>query len=171
MNQRVMRMNEIWQIRVRPVCCGCRRITQMTRHAFIIIRPGDRFQSTVVSATEIFCRLTRMEAFEVRLRPGIWKQFRNKTCSSSAAISSSSNSNSPSSVYITPLVAAISSPAVAAAPPPVVAAPPDAGLCHHCCRFSSPHHLFKIFHVRSQNFAMLAKQRWRKSIRIYSIDT
>ena len=56
----------IWQIRVCPVCCSCRRITQTTR-----------FRSTVVSATEISCRLTRMKAFEVLLRPGIWKQFRN----------------------------------------------------------------------------------------------
>ena len=60
----------IWQIRVHPVCCSCRRIIQMTRHT-VIIRLGDRFRSIVVSATEISCRLTRMEAFEVRLRPGI----------------------------------------------------------------------------------------------------
>ena len=78
MDQRAMRMNEIWQIRVRPVCCDCRCIIQTTRHTVIIIlRVGDRFRSTVVSATEISCHLTRMEAFEVRLRPGIRKQFRN----------------------------------------------------------------------------------------------
>ena len=77
MDQRAMRMNEIWQKRVRPVCCGCRRITQTTRHTVIIIRVSDRFRSTVVSATEISCQLTRMEAFEVRLRSGIRKQFRN----------------------------------------------------------------------------------------------
>ena len=79
MDQRAMRMNEIWQIRVRPVCCDCRRITQTTHHTviIIIIRLGDCFRSTVVSATEISCQLTRMEAFEVRLRPGIRKQFRN----------------------------------------------------------------------------------------------
>ena len=76
MDQRAMQMNEIWQIRVRPVCCGCRRITQTTHHTVIIIRVGDRFRSTV-SATEISCQLTRMEAFEVRLRSGIRKQFRN----------------------------------------------------------------------------------------------
>ena len=61
MDQRALWMNEIWQIRVRPVCCGCRRITQMTRHAFIFILLGDQFRSTVVSATEIFSRLTRMK--------------------------------------------------------------------------------------------------------------
>ena len=37
----------------------------MTHHAFIVIRLGNRFRSTVVSATEISCRLTRIEAFEV----------------------------------------------------------------------------------------------------------
>ena len=54
MDQWAMQMNEIWQIRVHPVCCGCRRITQTTRHT-VIIRVGDRFRSTVVSATEISC--------------------------------------------------------------------------------------------------------------------
>ena len=49
-----------------------------------------------------------------------------------------------------------------------------AGLCRHRF-FSHPHHLFNVFlevrHVRkSHNFA-IAKQRWRTSIRIYSIDT
>ena len=64
MNHRAMQMNEIWQIRVRPVCYGCRRIIQTTRHTFIIIRLNDCFQSTVVSATEISCQLTRMETFK-----------------------------------------------------------------------------------------------------------
>ena len=86
-----------------------------------------------------------------------------------AAISSSTNSNFPSSVYITPPVAVISSPAVSL--------PSRRRLLSLRRRFfSRPHHLFNVFlkvrHVRSlQNFAMLAKERWRTSIRIYSMDT
>ena len=71
-----------------------------------------------------------------------------------------------------PAVAAVLSP-VSSPGPPVsspVSSPPDSVATR---RFSSrPHHLFNVFleSPPSQNFAMLAKQRWRTSIGIYSID-
>ena len=151
MDQRAMRMNEIWQIRVRPVCCGCR---PSLRRPVTIIRVGDRCRSTVVSTTEISCQLTRVEAFEVRLRSGI--NSATKRCPSSAAILSQSNSNSPSSVNIAPPVATVSSPAVAAPPDSVATALPDSvatappDLCRNRrhLRFSSTYHLFNVFHIR-----------------------
>ena len=66
-----------------------------------------------------------------------------------------------------PDVAAILSPVSSPGPP--VSSPSNSVATR---RFSSrPHHLFNVFQSPpSQNFAMLAKQRWRMSIRIYSID-
>ena len=74
-----------------------------------------------------------------------------------------------------PAVAAVLSP-VSSPGPPVsspVSFPPDSVATRRVS--SCPYHLFNVFlevrHVRSlQNFAMLAKQRWRTSIRIYGID-
>ena len=69
MYQWAMRTNPNLADRFRPVCCSCRRITQTTC-----------FRSTVVSATDISCRLTRMEASNSGSDPKSGNNSATKRC-------------------------------------------------------------------------------------------